>query len=297
MEYILEVNNLCKKYGNFWAVKDLNFKVKQGICYGLLGPNGAGKSTTIEIIEQVKKATSGQILFQSKPTDRSFLEQLGVQFQETALPPHLSIREALSLFSHLYQSPRPLDEVIKLCQLEEFQHRRHERVSSGQRQRLLLAVALCNNPSLLLLDEPTTGLDPQARRHLWDIVKGIKKEGKTIILTTHYMDEAQELCEEIGIIDHGSLIASGSPAELLRKHCQTIIVQLPLFDGHEIKLANISKKHHVFHDESTIFIHTSHLNEILQELMHLQVDLQGLQVRQGNLEDLFLKLTGKGLRQ
>ena len=175
MEYILEVNNLCKKYGSFWAVKDLSFKVKQGICYGLLGPNGAGKSTTIEIIEQVKTASSGQILFKDKPTDNSFLEELGVQFQETALPPHLSIREALSLFSRLYQNPRPLDEVIKLCQLEEFQHRRHEKVSGGQRQRLLLAVALCNSPSLLLLDEPTTGLDPQARRHLWDIVKGIKK--------------------------------------------------------------------------------------------------------------------------
>lgn len=297
MEYILEVNNLCKKYGSFWAVKHLNFKVKPGICYGLLGPNGAGKSTTIEIIEQVKAATSGHILFKNKPTDHEFLEKLGVQFQETALPPHLSIREALNLFSHLYQNPRPLDEVIKLCQLEEFQHRRHEKVSGGQRQRLLLAVALCNSPSLLLLDEPTTGLDPQARRHLWDIVKGIKKEGKTIILTTHYMDEAEELCEEIGIIDHGTLIANGTPQELLRKHCQSIILELPLFVEHEKKLAALTQEHQIVHDDSGIFIHTSNLNQVIKQLMDLKVDLNGLQVRQGNLEDLFLKLTGKGLRE
>lgn len=297
MEYILEVNKLCKQYGNFWAVKDLSFKVKPGICYGLLGPNGAGKSTTIEMIEQVKKPTSGQILFRNKPTDDSFLEQLGVQFQETAITPHLSIREALTLFSRLYQNPRPLDEVISLCQLEDFQHRRHEKVSGGQKQRLLLAIALCNSPSLLLLDEPTTGLDPQARRHLWDIVKGIKKEGKTIILTTHYMDEAEELCEEIGIIDHGALIASGTPKELLRKHCQTIIIQVPIFPDHQAKLQSIAANHHIAYDDESIFIHTSQLNQTLRELMNLNLDLHGLQVRQGNLEDLFLKLTGKGLRQ
>lgn len=294
---LLEVQNLVKRYPKLTAVDNTSFHVKEGTCFGLLGPNGAGKSTTIECIEMVSKPTSGNILFKGKPTDRDFLLSLGVQFQETALPPKLTVKECLEFFSNLYEKSVPIDELIEKCQLGEYFNQQHDKISGGQRQRLLLAVALCHDPELIMLDEPTTGLDPQSRRNLWDLVKSIKAKGKTIILTTHYMDEAYELCDEIAIMDHGKIIAQGSPQNLLRENFKTVVIVIPK-DGNEnfSELINNNSGFSIQEQQNHYEVRTETLNETLNYLSEQKLDLSGMSIRQSNLEDLFIKLTGKELR-
>lgn len=291
--FLLEVKNLVKEYPKLTAVKQTSFKVKEGICFGLLGPNGAGKSTTIECIEQVITPTSGEILFRGKKTDRQFLDKLGVQFQETALPPKLTVEECLDFFGNLYEKSVPKQELIEKCQLQEFLGQFHDKISGGQRQRLLLAVALCHDPELIMLDEPTTGLDPQSRRNLWNLVKSIKERGKTIILTTHYMDEAYELCDEIAIMDHGEIIAIGTPRDLLKENFKTVVVLVPK-EGNENFKNLEGLDYQEFHNHYEV--RTEKLNETLNYLSDQKLDLSGMSIRQSNLEDLFIKLTGKELR-
>lgn len=292
---ILEIQNLVKSYGKLTAVKGTSFKVKEGSCFGLLGPNGAGKSTTIECIEQVAKPTSGKILFKGKSVDRNFLLKLGVQFQETALPPKLKVIECLEFFCGLYPESLSISELVEMCQLEEYLNQFHDKISGGQRQRLLLAVALCHNPELIMLDEPTTGLDPQSRRNLWNLVKRIKSQGKTIILTTHYMEEAYELCDEIAIMDHGEIIAIGSPNQLLNEHFKSVVIVIPK-KGNEAVLNLKNKLDDLQEFNETYELRTERLNETLADLAEMRLDLSGMSVRQSNLEDLFIKLTGKELR-
>jgi len=294
-EVLLDVKNLYKTFGKVKAVQGASFQVMKGTCFGLLGPNGAGKSTTIEMIEKITNPDSGDILFKNHVLDNKYLNQLGVQFQQTALPPMLTVKESLEIFRNLYPHPKGLEELISLCQLESFLNQRHDKISGGQRQRLLLALALCHNPELLLLDEPTTGLDPQARRHLWDIVKDIKKAGKSVILTTHYMEEAFELCDEIAIMDNGKIIAAGTPKDLLAHHFKNSIIQIPLTPKIQAKIddTNLGEIH--LKDEF-IEIHTENLNSTLKSLANMNLDLTGMNIRQSNLEDLFLHLTGKELR-
>ncbi len=219
-QFILETKNLKKTYqagkkSQVEAVRGVDLKIRSGICFGLLGPNGAGKSTTIEMMEGILKPTSGEILYSGHPISRSYREDVGIQFQQTSLQDFLKVHEVLKLFSSLYISPLPTEDVIRLCNLNDILERDCRRLSGGQRQRVLLAIALINNPKILFLDEPTTGLDPQARRDFWSLIQGIKKQGKTIILTTHYMEEAQLLCDEIVIVDQGKVIASGTPQNLI----------------------------------------------------------------------------------
>jgi ABC-2 type transport system ATP-binding protein len=288
---ILEVKDLYKHYGSLKAVDGTSFKVERGICFGLLGPNGAGKSTTIECIEMITQKTSGEILFNNKPFKESTLENIGVQFQETALPPKLKVKETLEFFSKLYSSKVDIDDLIKECSLEEYLDQYHDQISGGQRQRLLLAVSLCHSPDLVLLDEPTTGLDPQARRNLWDLVRKIKKRGTTIILTTHYMDEAFELCDEIGIMDHGKLIALGTPKNLLSEYFKSVVIEIPKSQQ------SLELDDEVIEGEKFTEIHTENLNKTLEQLTAQSIDLTGMNIRQSNLEDLFLHLTGKELRK
>lgn len=290
---ILEVKDLHKHYGTLKAVNGTSFQVKRGICFGLLGPNGAGKSTTIECIERITQKTSGSILFNGEEFQDKTLEKIGVQFQETALPPKLKVGETLEFFSSLYENNVDVNELIHECSLEEYLDQYHDEISGGQRQRLLLAVSLCHNPELVLLDEPTTGLDPQARRNLWDLVRKIKSRGTTIILTTHYMDEAFELCDEIGIMDHGELIALGSPQSLLTKYFKNVVIELqkPSIDPNKLEELDI------IDGEKFIEIHTENLNKTLEVLTSKEIDLTGMNIRQSNLEDLFLHLTGKELRK
>jgi ABC-2 type transport system ATP-binding protein len=295
-EVVLEVNNLKKYYGELKAVDGTSFEVQKGTCFGLLGPNGAGKSTTIECIERITLPTEGEVLFEGKTLDSTFLENLGVQFQETALPPMITVRETLEFFTALYPKSRSIDELIEMCNLHSYLDQRHDKISGGQRQRLLLAVSLCHDPKLVLLDEPTTGLDPQARRNLWDLVKKIKAEGKTIILTTHYMDEAFELCDEIGIMDHGKIIAKGRPRDLLAEHFKTVVVHIPKVDGHEDLFQKSDQFYDLITKDDSIEIHTENLNNTLALLAQMKLDLSGMNIRQSNLEDLFIHLTGKDLR-
>ena len=199
----LDILNLHKNYGPIQAVRGVSFRVKPGICFGLLGPNGAGKSTIIEILEGVKEPSSGDILFNNKSRSSDFKEKIGIQFQYTALQDSMRVGEALKTFSAFYKRPAKIEDIKKMCQLEDIWDRDHRQLSGGQRKRLLLGLSLINNPELVFLDEPTTGLDPSSRKMFWELVKDIKQQGRTIVLTTHYMDEAYLLCDEMIVVDQG----------------------------------------------------------------------------------------------
>ncbi len=293
MTIALEVRNLVKHYPGVIAVDGVSFTVEEGICFGLLGPNGAGKTTTIEIIEGVTPATSGDVFYYGKPAGAKFREEAGIQFQNTALQDYLSVKETLEMFQSLYDRQADLDHIISECSLGELLDRDNRKLSGGQRQRLLLAVALVNRPRVVFLDEPTTGLDPQARRNFWDLVERIRKEGTTIILTTHYMDEAQILCDDIAIMDGGQIITRGSPEELLRKKYSNVIIEIPL-DDVSGDLSGIS--HRILELQRVVEIATDDVNSSLQLLAKNVSGLNRMKIRQPNLEDLFLDLTGHDLR-
>lgn len=216
---LLEVRHLVKSYKSLIAVDDVSLAIPGGICFGLLGPNGAGKTTTVEMMEGIIAPDSGEVYYKGAPRSAGFNEEIGIQFQHTELLSYLTVRETLETFQKLYSRTENIADLLKICNLLEIQKQYNDKISGGQKQRLLLALALVNRPELLFLDEPSTGLDPQARRNLWDIVLGIKSQGKTIVLTTHYMREAQTLCDEVAIMDHGRIIARGTVPELIREHC------------------------------------------------------------------------------
>lgn len=294
MAALLEIKNLVKKYKDVVAVNDISFTIDPGTCFGLLGPNGAGKTTTIEVIEGVIRPSSGEILYKGQPRTDSFKDEVGIQFQSTSLLSLLTVRETLETFRNLYQEKAVIDELVEMCYLTEFQHQYNDKISGGQRQRFLLALALINRPTLLFLDEPSTGLDPQARRNLWDLVQQIKDDGKTIILTTHYMEEAQYLCDEIAIMDYGKIIARGNPAELIRKHSPEMTVTLPKAG---LKLEPDKLSLPVREVNGRIELKTNDVNACLNTLMTNGIDLSDLVIRSPNLETVFLNLTGRKLRE
>ena len=293
MAALLEVKNLFKKYKNITAVNGISFIVEQGTCFGLLGPNGAGKTTAIEVIEDVIQPTSGEILYKGKPRSASFVDEIGIQFQTTSLLWLQTVRETMETFQNLYHKTAAIDDLVALCRLEKFQNQYNDQISGGQRQRFLLALALINQPELLILDEPSTGLDPQARRNLWNLVNNIKKEGKTIILTTHYMEEAQHLCDEIAIMDYGKIIAQGTPESLIKQHSPEMTVVLPK-EGFDLSPGDLDLPYRVVRDR--IEIKTEDVNSCINYLLSHQIDLADLTVRSPNLETVFLNLTGRHLR-
>jgi len=290
---VLEVRDLVKHFKQVKAVDGLSFEVLAGTCFGLLGPNGAGKSTTIEICEGLLKPTAGTVRYRGEPLGPRYRERVGIQFQSTALQDHLTVIENLRFFSALYPVRRPIEELIALCRLEEFLDRDSKKLSGGQRQRLLLAIALVNDPELLFLDEPTTGLDPQARRNFWDLVTDIKAAGKTIVLTTHYMEEAQRLCDEIVIVDRGRIIARGAPGQLLAEHFNDSVLELPVAEATRLAAAGwggVARG-------DTVEIQTPDVNAAVAALLAQGVSLAQLRIRPRALEDLFIELTGRGLRE
>lgn len=293
MQPIIEVRNLVKTFGSLRAVDGISFSIPEGCCFGLLGPNGAGKTTTIEIIEGIKKPTSGDVLYRGKPRDEQFKLDIGIQFQSTALMDFVTTREVLLLFSRFYKNPVPVEELSALCQLDEFLDTFATRLSGGQKQRLLLAMALLNDPKLLFLDEPTTGLDPQSRRNFWELIENIKAQGKTILLTTHYMDEAEQLSDQLLIVDHGKVIADGSPQELLQQHFPFNYICL---DEHDLP-ADFVNGANAVNRNGTIELESASVEQSLHELINRNVDLRSLRVRSPTLDDLFLKLTGHHLRE
>jgi ABC-2 type transport system ATP-binding protein len=290
---MLEVKDLTKTYDGLKAVNGVSFSISEGVCFGLLGPNGAGKTTTIEMIEDIISPDSGEILYRGTRRDDSFKEEIGIQFQQTALLAYLSVYETLETFQNLYRTTEGLDDIIDICHLNDIRDQMNDRLSGGQRQRLLLALALINDPRLLFLDEPSTGLDPQARRNLWQIIENVKEQGKTVILTTHYMEEAQYLCDEIAIMDYGKIIAQGTPSNLIARHCEGETIVLPKKNiGVALNVLNLSYQERQGHIE----IATSDVNRALNELMRAKVDLTDMTIKSPNLEEVFLNLTGRRLR-
>ncbi len=293
MQTVLEARDLVKQYPGVTAVNGVSFSVSEGMCFGLLGPNGAGKTTTVEIIEGVISATSGEVCYYGEPAGARFRQEAGIQFQNTALQDFLTVRETIEMFRALYHQKADLDALIEQCSLEELLDRDNRKLSGGQRQRLLLAVALVNRPRLIFLDEPTTGLDPQARRNFWDLVQNIRAQGASIVLTTHYMDEAQVLCDDIAIMDAGKIITQGSPDELLRERYKGLIIELPISDLTD-ELRQI--EHTMYENLGIVEIVTSDVSASLQQLSPHVTNLNHIKIRQPNLEDLFLDLTGHSLR-
>ena len=292
VQSLLSTKNLVKHYSSVKAVNGINLSLPAGICFGLLGPNGAGKTTTIEILEGINNATSGEVLYKDKPLGNQFRNEAGIMFQSTALQDYITVRETLEMFSKFYPTHSDLDELIARCNLTEYIDQDNRELSGGQRQRLLLAIALVNNPNIIFLDEPTTGLDPQARRNFWDLINDIKNEGKTIILTTHYMDEAYMLCDEIAIMDHGKIIAQGTPKALLEENFNDVVLQLP-----EDDLKNIDLTTYTTHNkDGYIEIITCNVNDVISTFIEKGISLSQLQIRARTLDDLFLELTGKELR-
>ncbi|MEJ2395039.1 MAG: ABC transporter ATP-binding protein [Candidatus Thiodiazotropha sp.] len=292
---MIEVEHLSKSYGgNILAVSDISFHIPRGVCFGLLGPNGAGKTTTVEMLEGIKTPSSGTIRYKGEPMGRRFREEAGIMFQHTALQEYIRVDEVLKMFQNFYTNPRPIEELVEICVLEEFLDRDTRKLSGGQKQRLLLAIALINNPEVVFLDEPTTGLDPQSRRNLWAQVKQIKAENKTLVLTTHYMEEAYELCDEIIIIDRGEIIAQGNPKSLLADHFDNSVITLPQsalpenFEPDEAATLHLQ--------DGQMEILTRDIDTTIRHLLEQQISLQQLQVRSPTLEDLFLELTGHQLR-
>ena len=291
---VIEVRDLRKRYPGVNAVDGVSFEVAEGICFGMLGPNGAGKTTTVEIMEGVATPSSGQVLFRGSPLDRNFREQIGIQFQTTALQDFLTVAETLAFFHRLYRHTADLEQIVETCALGDLLGRDNRKLSGGQRQRLLLALALLNDPQVIFLDEPTTGLDPQSRRNFWSLIERIKRDRKTILLTTHYMEEAYRLCDEIIIMDHGRIIAQGRPSVLLTDHFDDTILELPREVLAHIPLAEFPFT--LLQGEDCVEISTRDVDEAIRLLVHYKVPLQRLQVRPRTLDDLFLELTGKGLR-
>ena len=293
MQTALEARHLVKQYPGVLAVDDLSFAVPEGSCFGLLGPNGAGKTTTVEIIEGVSTATSGEVYYFGELAGSRFRQEIGIQFQNTALQDFLSVHETLQMFQNLYNRRADLDRIIEDCSLGELLDRDNRKLSGGQRQRLLLAIALVNRPKLIFLDEPTTGLDPQARRNFWELVQRILASGATVILTTHYMDEAHILCDEIAIMDVGKIIVQGAPDTLLQERYQGLIIELPVADLSD-DLRDI--EHRVIENLGVVEIVSSDITASLKDLSAHVTGLNRIKIRQPTLEDLFLDLTGHSLR-
>lgn len=291
---MIEAIDLRKYYADVKAVDGVSFSISPGTCFGLLGPNGAGKTTTVEMLEGIKTPTSGSIRYKDAPLGKQFRDEAGIMFQHTALQEFIKVREVLSMFQHFYERTRPLEELVEICALEEFLERDTRKISGGQKQRLLLAIALINDPEVIFLDEPTTGLDPQSRHNLWKQVRKIKAENKTLVLTTHYMEEAYELCDEIIIMDHGRIISQGAPKTLLAEHFENSVITLP-----KESLPNDFRPDPnatLLTQEQRVEILSKDLNTSIGNLIEQGVSLSQLEVRSPTLEDLFLELTGHQLR-
>ncbi len=299
---LLAVRDLKKSYGAVHAVDGISFSVPAGTVFTLLGPNGAGKTTTLEILEGIRDADAGEIeMFgiRVRKVTREMKGRMGVLLQEGGFEPYLRVREVLALFASFFDRPRPVSEVLAEVSLEDKAGAMVRHLSSGQKQRLALGAALINDPDLVFLDEPTTGLDPQARRNIWAIVERLKHEGKTIVLTTHYMEEAEALSDEVCIMDHGRVIAHGSPRDLTSQLGQDTWIEFDAPDLDPGAWAGLPGE--VRHDGAMATLRTSNLVTALEGLLSWSreqgVPLRNMTVRQPNLEDVFLSLTGRRLRE
>ncbi|MFY9949066.1 MAG: ABC transporter ATP-binding protein [Candidatus Sulfotelmatobacter sp.] len=313
MTVAIQCRDLRKTYdGKVEAVRGLNLQIETGECFGLLGPNGAGKTTTIEILEGLLEPTSGEVSIFGhtwREDAREMREWLGISLQETRLSEKLSVRETVELFASFYREPRSSDEVLEQLQLTEKADAWVGKLSGGQRQRLAVATALVCNPKILFLDEPTTGLDPQSRRQLWDIIREFQRNGGTVLLTTHYMDEAERLCDRLAIVDHGEIIAEGSPASLIERLGGHHVVEFAVghettenADGAALEIWRaLPSVESVREDDGMVALSVKepHLTipALLDAIGKQSRELQHLTTRQASLEDVFVRLTGRHLRE
>jgi ABC-2 type transport system ATP-binding protein len=297
---------LVKRYGaGVVAVDGLDLDVQAGECFGLLGPNGAGKTTTVEILEGLLRPTDGRVEILGETwarSERRLRERIGVSLQETHMFERLSVTEILTLFRSFFAKGREPDEVLRLVSLEEKRNAWYEKLSGGQKQRLAVACALVGDPELVFLDEPTTGLDPQSRLQLWDVIESFKRGGRTVLLTTHYMDEAERLCDRVGIIDHGKTIALGTPRQLIASLGGQEVIELTLSRGaldtdRVARLAGVRGVRRVA-DRFALAVDPLHvaLPALIDHVREAGLDLEGLATRHATLEDVFVSLTGRGLR-
>jgi len=307
-EAIVQVRDLKKSYGDVQALRGVSFEIAEGEVFGLLGPNGAGKTTTIEILEGLLPATSGEVEILGRnwrTHEQDLREMLGISLQETRLSEKLTVAETLKLFSSFYQHPNSPTLVMEEMALTEKADTWVGKLSGGQKQRLAVAAALVGNPKLLFLDEPTTGLDPQSRRQLWDIVRQFQQRGGTVLLTTHYMDEAERLCDQLAIIDHGKIIAEGTPAELIKRYCGQNMVEFavqPSVDGTARELWKSLPGVDSVHEENgltSLSVREAHqtIPALLDVVEERGWRLVHLTTRQASLEDVFVHLTGRHLRE
>jgi ABC-2 type transport system ATP-binding protein len=301
---ILQVENLVKRYGDVQAVSGVSFSVEEGEVFGLLGPNGAGKTTTVEILEGLRNLDSGRVSVCGLDPQRdssALKHEIGAALQSTSLPDKLRVIEALRLFASFYKRGRKPDELLKRFGLEEKRNAFYSQLSGGQKQRLALAMALVNDPKVLFFDEPTAGLDPQVRREIYDIIEELRREKKTILMTTHYIEEAERLCDRVAIIDHGNVIALGSPKELKQRSADKTRLEVrlarPESDSALRNLDGVADCHVV---DGGYVLHTQRPPQTIVSLVkHLEAEgneLASLEISSPSLEDVFIELTGRRLR-
>jgi ABC-2 type transport system ATP-binding protein len=303
-EPVIRVRGLVKRYADITAVDGIDFEVRTGEVFGLLGPNGAGKTTTVEILEGLRAPDAGEaiVLGIDVAKDPDPLKpRIGISLQTASMYPKLTVVEIIDLFRSFYATSRPTDELIEMLELGEKRNSRTKELSGGQRQRLAVALALVNDPELIFLDEPTTGLDPAARRSLWDLIRGLKAAGRSVLLTTHYMEEAEILCDRLAIMDHGRILEMGTVDQLISKRFKERAVRFDRIDGiDDPTLERLAAVTSVKHDDDAILLYSSDVAATVGALLALTeargVEPQDLGIRRATLEDVFLDLTGRALR-
>jgi ABC-2 type transport system ATP-binding protein len=305
MNTVIKVKNLCKTYGNIKAVNRISFSVSKGEIFGMLGPNGAGKTTTMEIVEGIRNADSGGVVvlgMNIRQHQRRVKANIGVQLQTTSMYPRLSVREVLDLFGSFFPRRVSVDKLIKMVGLEDSRSKRCSNLSGGQQQRLSVALALVNNPRILFLDEPTSGLDPQSRHNIWNVIEYVRSKGKTVFITTHYMEEAERLCDRVAIIDHGKIIATDRPDRLVTQHFQEEAIEFELEQRIDEQIfQQVAGVTNVQLDNGKVIVYSSSvpvtISALLELAEHRSIQLTNLYVRRATLEDVFLKLTGRRIRE
>ncbi|MDQ2939802.1 MAG: ABC transporter ATP-binding protein [Actinomycetota bacterium] len=297
---VISVRGFTKSYGDVEAVRGIDLEVERGEVFAFLGPNGAGKTSTVEVLEGYRRRSGGEVSVlgeDPQTANRGWRERIGIVLQSSKLDPYLTAREALSLYAGYYREPRPVDEVIELIGLQEEADTRARKLSGGQQRRLDVGMALIGDPDLLFLDEPTTGFDPLARRQAWDVIAELRELGKTIFLTTHYMDEAQRLADRVAIIARGEIVASGTPQDLGDRESEPTTISFRLADGLDVgdlpeRLGELSAS-----GNGAVSLRTATPVQVLNRLtgwaLERGVDLEGLEVNRPSLEDVYLELTAQ----
>ncbi len=307
MNWVVEVEKLRKTYGDTVAVDEVSFAVQEGEIFGMVGPNGAGKTTTIECLEGLRRPDSGSLRVLGLDPQRdgqALRTRAGMQLQQSNLPERMKVWEALDLYSVFYPKSADWEELLQQLGLQEKRNTPFSKLSGGQKQRLFIALALLPDPQLLFLDELTTGLDPQARHAIWDLVRDVRSKGKTILLTTHFMEEAERLCDRVAILDHGRIIALDTPADLIRSLAaeERVVFSLDgaLDPAFEKALAGIGRLE-IQGDRVVVYGNPSYqaplVSQVVSQLARLGVRFRDLRTEQPTLEDVFLKLTGREIRE